>query len=361
MRGTTVLSGDDDVAGRPGALPMHRLEVPVADAVPFAIGTFDTIGPMARAAFPHRHTFYEIVHVTDGRGVHVTDLAHWPLRPPHLGFLVPGQVHHWEDAAGVDGSVVLFTEDFLLDHPGDRALLRLLAERPWPTLDERSAGQAGRLLADLHDEYARGADGCPSVLRALLHVLVVRASRLYGVGSAAHDRPGTRPGAVAEEFTRLIGGGDPALWSVGACAARIGVTPGHLADAVKAATGRTPGQLVREARAHEAKRLLARTELTVRQVAGRVGFDDAAYFCRFFRRETGASPGDFRRGAEVRGGGAAPQDGGAGDGRTEGGGAGDGRTEGGGAEGGRVEGRGRARDIHHDDRVQSIARPRRRA
>ncbi|MEU4257283.1 AraC family transcriptional regulator [Streptomyces fradiae] len=303
MRGTTVLPGENDAAGRPGALPMHRLEVPMRDAVPFAIGTFDSIGPMARAAFPHRHTFYEIVHVTRGRGTHVTDLAHWPLRPPHLGFLVPGQVHHWEDAAGVDGSVVLFTEDFLLDHPGDRDLLRLLAERPWPTLGGSGAAGADRLLADLHEEYARGADACPSVLRALLHVLVVRAARLYGIGQAGRRRPpGARPGAVAGEFTRLIGLGDPALWSVRACAARIGVTPGHLTDAVKAATGRTPGQLVREARAHEAKRLLARTDLTVRQVAGRVGFDDAAYFCRFFRRETGVSPGDFRRGAEVRGG-----------------------------------------------------------
>ncbi|MFV2117601.1 AraC family ligand binding domain-containing protein [Streptomyces sp. Act-28] len=194
MRGTTVLPEENDTAGRPGALPMHRLEIPVPDAVPFAIGTFDTIGPMSRAAFPHRHTFYEIVYVADGRGAHVTDLAHWPLCPPHLGFLVPGQVHHWEGAAGVDGSVVLFTEDFLLDHPGDRVLLRLLAERPWPTLDERSADRAERLLADLHDEYDRGAAGCPSVLRALLHVLVVRAARLYGIGPAAHDRPGRPPG-----------------------------------------------------------------------------------------------------------------------------------------------------------------------
>ncbi|MFC7612733.1 helix-turn-helix transcriptional regulator [Actinokineospora soli] len=74
------------------------------------------------------------------------------------------------------------------------------------------------------------------------------------------------------------------------------MTPGHLTQAVKAATGRPASQLVREARVHEAKRLLLRTELTVRQVAARVGFGDPAYFCRFFRRETGVSPGDFRRG-----------------------------------------------------------------
>ncbi|MGW7360191.1 hypothetical protein ACWGI0_27050 [Streptomyces sp. NPDC054802] len=52
------------------------------NAMPFAIGTFDTIGPMSRADFPHRYAFYEIVYVTAGTGAHVVDLARRELRPP---------------------------------------------------------------------------------------------------------------------------------------------------------------------------------------------------------------------------------------------------------------------------------------
>jgi AraC-like DNA-binding protein len=100
---------------------------------------------------------------------------------------------------------------------------------------------------------------------------------------------------VAEEFVRLSVRTDHQLWSVRAYAERIGVTPGYLTEAVKTATGRTPSQLVRQARTHEAQRLLVKTDLSVRQVAKRVGFPDPAYFCRFFRRETGVSPGEFRR------------------------------------------------------------------
>ena len=54
---------------------MHRLEVPAPHAPPFAVGTFDEIGPLSRAEFPHRHTFHELVHVTGGTGAHVVDLA----------------------------------------------------------------------------------------------------------------------------------------------------------------------------------------------------------------------------------------------------------------------------------------------
>jgi AraC family transcriptional regulator, transcriptional activator of pobA len=294
MRGTTVLPGTPCRTPRDGELPLHRLEVPVPEAPPFAVGTFDTIGPMARAAFPHRHTFHEIVHVTDGTGTHVVDLARWELRPPHLCVIAPGQVHHWDDARDLQGSVLLFTDDFLLDHPADRHLLRRLSERPWLTLDEPTHALIGRSIAELHEEYRRGEPGVETVLRALLHVLVVRAARLPATPAAA---PPARPGAVAEEFVRLSGRTDHRLWSVRAYAERIGVTPGYLTEAVKAATGRTPSQLVRQARTQEAQRLLAKTELTVRQVANRVGFDDPAYFCRFFRRETGVSPGGFRRAA----------------------------------------------------------------
>lgn len=268
---------------------MHRLEVPAPHAPPFAAGTFDEIGPLSRADFPHRHTFHELVHVTGGTGAHVVDAARWPLRPPHLGVITPGQVHHWAGVRGLTGHVVVFTDEFLLDHPGDRELLRRLSEGPWPVLDERADAVVTRLIADLVEEHHHGDE---SVLRALVHVLVVRAGRLLGTA------PPAPAGAVAAEFARLAARPDLGLWSVAAHAGRLGVTPGHLTEAVKAATGRTAAQLLREARTREAQRFLLRTDLTVRQVAVRVGFADPAYFCRFFRRETGLSPGDFRRGGE---------------------------------------------------------------
>ncbi|MFD8492621.1 AraC family transcriptional regulator [Amycolatopsis sp. NPDC059657] len=290
MRGTTVLPGTACEVSKPGELPLHRLELTAQDALPFAIGTFDTIGPLSRATFPHRHTFHEIVFVTGGTGAHVVDFVRWELRPPQLAVIAPGQVHQW-DVRRLTGSVLLFTDDFLLDHPADRETLRRLSEQPWP-LDERSHDRTARLIAELEEEFRLGAPGSESVLRALLHVLIVRAGRRPGT---PESRPPARANAVAAEFARQAASSDLGLWSVRAHAERIGVTPGYLAEAVKAATGRTAAHLVREARTREAKRFLLGTDLTVRQVASRVGFADPAYFCRFFRRETGLSPGDFRR------------------------------------------------------------------
>ncbi|MFD5468053.1 AraC family transcriptional regulator [Kitasatospora sp. NPDC127059] len=272
-------------------LPLHRLQVPLPHVLPFAIGGFDAIGPLSRANFPHRHSFYEIVQVTGGRGAHVLDLAHRPLAPPQLCVITPGQVHHWAEAEGLAGRVVLFNEDFLLGHPQDLAALRALATRPGIALGEQ-AGAIDGLLADMEQEYLTRAPGYQGVLRASLHILIVRALR----ARTPDDRPAvpTRPAELAAAFTRLIAKPGGVRHSVASTAQELGVSPGHLQTLVKQATGRTPGGLIRRQQTLEAKRLLACTDLTIRQVAKEAGFVDPAYFCRFFRRETGMTPGEFR-------------------------------------------------------------------
>ncbi|MER7764397.1 AraC family transcriptional regulator [Streptomyces sp. NPDC097619] len=311
---------------RAAELPLHRLEVPMPQLLPFAIGSFETIGPLSRAEFPHRHSFYEILHVTGGTGGHVQDLRHTRLDPPHLCVITPGQVHHWERARGVTGHVVLFEEDFLL-HPQDAESLRVLGTRPWLRLGDRAPGYAA-LLADMETEYATLAEGYAGVLRSLLHILVVRALRdsapssgpeadrppaglpspvttpapdaVAGAGPDGSAAPAAgRAGVLTAAFRGLLARPEGPGLSVADCAQRLGVSPGSLHALVKQATGRTPGQLIRQRQTLEAKRLLAATDLTVRQVGRAAGFADPAYFCRFFRRETGLTPGEFRAAAEA--------------------------------------------------------------
>jgi AraC-like DNA-binding protein len=281
-------------------VPLHRLETAGPGALPFAAGGFDALGPLARDRGPHRHTFYEIVHVTAGTGTHVVDLARWTLSPPHLAVICPGQVHRWESDRDLAGTLVLFTEDFLVDHPGDRAVLRRLGERSWFRLDPEQDARIGLLARELVREHHERGSGHESVLRSLLHVLVTRADRLPEHAAAPRRAQG-RAASVAEAFAHLLAErrAAPASterdWIVRECARGLGVTPGYLTEAVRAATGRSPGRLLIEARTQQAQRLLAHTGLSVRQIAARTGFADPAYFSRFFRRETGSSPGAFRK------------------------------------------------------------------
>ncbi|MEU5950187.1 helix-turn-helix domain-containing protein [Micromonospora sp. NPDC047465] len=287
-------------AGPPSALPRHDLAAPAPDDVPFAVGTFDEIGPLSRADFPHRHTFYELVYVTHGRASHVIDLDAHPVRPPHLFVVTPGQVHHWQDQRDLRGHVLLCAAEFLLTFPADRAALHRSRHRSWRPRDAAQAGRIATLLRWATAEYRRGGPERGGTLRAYLHLLLTEVLRSRPTGPAPDPPPETttrnrRAAAIARRFEELLAEPDLVGEPPRAYARRIGVSVRHLNDAVPLATGTTPARLIRRARVLEAKRLLARTDLTVAAIADRLRFADPAYFCRFFRREVGDSPGAFRR------------------------------------------------------------------
>jgi len=62
-----------------------------------------------------------------------------------------------------------------------------------------------------------------------------------------------------------------------------------------AATGLAPISYVQRLRIEDAKRRLERTEASVEEISWRVGYEDAAFFRRLFRRTTGLAPGAYRK------------------------------------------------------------------
>lgn len=60
-------------------------------------------------------------------------------------------------------------------------------------------------------------------------------------------------------------------------------------------TGLSPNTYITEYRISKAKELLERAELSIAEVAERVGYDDCFYFSRVFKKQTGFAPSTYRR------------------------------------------------------------------
>ncbi|MFW6335626.1 MAG: helix-turn-helix domain-containing protein [Phycisphaeraceae bacterium] len=75
----------------------------------------------------------------------------------------------------------------------------------------------------------------------------------------------------------------------------LGVSRRLLEMRMRAALNQSPHDMIREARLHEARRLLTQTDLPLARVAAASGFSNAAYFSTHFRREAGVPPSQFRR------------------------------------------------------------------
>lgn len=61
---------------------------------------------------------------------------------------------------------------------------------------------------------------------------------------------------------------------------------------------KTPQQLIHERIMMEAKRLFYYTDKSAKEIAYELGFEDAAYFSSFFKKQMGISPTDFKNGKQ---------------------------------------------------------------
>jgi AraC family transcriptional activator of pobA len=75
---------------------------------------------------------------------------------------------------------------------------------------------------------------------------------------------------------------------------KLGMTVDRLNDHVKRATGVTAGHLIRQRLLTEAKRQLVFTTQPIQDIAEELSFSDPSHFARFFRKQTGTTPHEFR-------------------------------------------------------------------
>jgi len=113
--------------------------------------------------------------------------------------------------------------------------------------------------------------------------LILSQLRPSGVGSA-----------IEEQFLQLVFERGKAPATVSEYARMLNVSANYLNKTVKAHTHRTAIDWIEIARVNLSKTLLKDPQVPVSEVAARVGIDDQSYFARFFKKQTGMTPSEFR-------------------------------------------------------------------
>ncbi|MBW1799683.1 MAG: helix-turn-helix domain-containing protein [Deltaproteobacteria bacterium] len=284
-------------------LPLHDFKMPAGEGVPFEIISYDFMNTKTRRlsqlSIPHRHTFYQILYYTGGAGTHFVDFESYPLHTPCLYFLSPGQVHFWDLNRPLEGYALVFTEDFLLLSPTGQSRIHELAffhgfmQQPELKLNKAQKADVEALIHTIRKEYLASEFSRASMLRAYLHILLVKIQRMYDAAHA-YDKNLSSQSTLVRRFKKLVSKEIAIDRSVKVYAESLGVGADHLRETVKTVTGKSPGQLIRQEVALEAKRLLAHTDLSAAEIGYRMAFEDPSYFSRFFKRETDMSPHHFR-------------------------------------------------------------------
>lgn len=269
---------------------------------PFVLTQFDLMHTRAQASTPHRHDYYEIIFLEDGKGEHIVDYEPYELKTPAFYFLSKGQIHFWKLKKALSGKVLLFPREFLIppatniNREDDLLIFNSLSKASYVSLDDDNEAKIREILSNINDEFLRKSECSLSILRAYVHILLVNLLRIYAKDQATNIMDTTN--TMVRKFRQLVTENYLTERSVQGYADLIGVSTTHLRDTVKDITGYSPGQIIRQEIIFEAKRRLANTELTTAEIGYTLNFEDTSYFSRFFKRETGKSPSKYRE--EIR-------------------------------------------------------------
>ena len=77
------------------------------------------------------------------------------------------------------------------------------------------------------------------------------------------------------------------------------VTPNHLNALCKSTMGIQAGELIRNRIVLEAKRLLVNQDMTIIGISNELNFNDNSYFTKFFKKQVGITPEEFRKNAFI--------------------------------------------------------------
>ena len=132
------------------------------------------------------------------------------------------------------------------------------------------------------------------MLGAYLTTLITYLSRLY----MEHFKE-TEPvfdKMILKNFHAKINERYRDLHEVGDYASLLNISAGRLSELVKNQSGKPAIKHVHERLVMESRRLLCHTDNSLKEIAFELGFSEASYFNRFFKRETGSTPVEYRTG-----------------------------------------------------------------
>jgi AraC family transcriptional activator of pobA len=256
----------------------------------------DTKAPALLA--PVRATFYQIIWVQRGHARHTIDFEPVTLAPGSLLFVGPGRVHTFDMTADYEGQLLLFTAAFFARSEAAAQFLHTTSlfqdVREVPVV--LAGGEAVNfttLWAQLATELAQAPDSYqPVVLQNTVHNFLLLAERAqrqeyHPLASSPHLRDTILFRTLVEQQFRTER-------AVRRYAAQLGVSEKRLAQATVRVLGKLPKQVIAERLTLEAKRLLAHTPSSSKEIGFALGFDEPTNFSKYFHQQTGLTPSQFR-------------------------------------------------------------------
>lgn len=245
---------------------------------------------------PHRHHgLFQLLWLEDGQAVCQLDDAREVIQGG-AALMVPQHcVHGFQFSPDARGMVVTVAYS-LLESLGSSMSHELAHLSTAQRCDlAQAGGRVEAAMRELSTEYESYDLHRQSLIAAQLSVVLGWLLRLTGTCAADRDNAApTRARQHIDRFIALVDAEYSRHLGLGYYATRMGISAAHLNALCRQVAGQSALSIIHARSMREARRMLVYTSMTVRDISEALGFSDPAYFTRFFKRNAGVSPRDFR-------------------------------------------------------------------
>jgi AraC family transcriptional regulator, transcriptional activator of pobA len=248
---------------------------------------------------PHRHAYYTVLLIKKAAGKHVVDYQTHFFGEKQVHFVSPGQVHQVQNPERPEGWVVTFSKDFLVENNipesfiSNLNLFRQFGDSPPLSVNDETFEKLARIMGEMEEIVSKDLHYSSRALGSLLQLFLIYCSNGCNLDAAQLDEENSGV-CILRDFKNSVERHFHEWHKVSDYVTEIPVSSKHLSYTVKTLTGKTAKELIQDRLTLEAKRLLLHTELNIKEIGYKIGFEEPLHFSGFFKKQTGQSPTDFR-------------------------------------------------------------------
>ena len=261
-------------------------------------GILDLNGEMdAYKAIDQHKDLTKIVYLRAGASVSI-DFTAFDLKQNAIFFLSAGQILQMNDNS--QGTILFYNDDFYCvplhdrEVAKDELLINTVYNISAVKLDTESSAGISSVFEEIKKEIIQDDIRLEEMLRVLLKQIIIKSTRFWKHQQNIHQITITHEVGFGRYFNRLVESNFLKHHDVAAYASMLNITAKALNKRITRHSRLSPNDIIKKRIILEAKRLLAHTTLSVKEIAYKLGYDDPAYFVRFFRKQAQVTPQAFR-------------------------------------------------------------------
>ncbi len=249
---------------------------------------------------PHRHDYYTILFIEQGEGLHIVDFKEYIIENNTIYFIQPGQMHQVILTSEPKGWIITFTEEFLITNSISEKLINNIylfndyGQSPPLPISEKDIPVYLNLIAQMEQFTASLESYSMEAAGSLVKLFLIQSNNHCSLHKSNNPQLEETSNHILRNFKQLLNKQYANAHMVADYADELAVTSDYLNKIVKSITGKSAKDHIQSKLIIEAKRALTFSNLSNKELAYNLGFEESAHFNNFFKKSTGLTPNEFR-------------------------------------------------------------------